>query len=313
MLTSDINGTVVLPNTPESFYTVRATVRPCMHASKLVVASLSWSIETRPCGGIANSELAARQKHTNTVVPFAPSRVIHLERHACYNPRDVCLNCNRCSLPMPDLCGFCRYKFDLQATFVTQIPMPVITIEPMVVNLDNLELEALALNGTSYTYTVTNYGLIRADGFDLTLPTSHPFLTFHYDAPIGDIAANSSVTIPVTVSIKPGSRRRRSSGCHVGAAAYSVECGGTRYSYIGLTFSGGSPCTSGGRALPFKVSIRPIHGSFGGSSSPSTGSYNPVAYKTIDFCDPCTKAFVSCSWHSDLRVAVSLTCFAFLD
>ena len=124
-----------------------------------------------------------------------------------------------------------RYKFALEATFVTQVPMPVVTVDPMVVNLDNLELEAQLLGGTSFSYSVTNHGLIRADGFDLELPSSHPFLVFSYDAPIGDIEPNTTVVVPITVTLRDGSSRRSSSGCHTGVASYSVECGGTRCTY----------------------------------------------------------------------------------
>ena len=81
----------------------------------------------------------------------------------------------------------------MQATFQTRVPAPVVTISPLVVNLDELEAIILGGQSTSYTYTVSNYGLIKADAFSLTLPSANPLLKFDYDAPIGDIPANSSV------------------------------------------------------------------------------------------------------------------------
>jgi len=61
-----------------------------------------------------------------------------------------------------------KLKFTLEATFTTRVPLPVVTVDPMVVSIDELELGEL----TSWTYTVTNHGLIRATGFSLTLPGS---------------------------------------------------------------------------------------------------------------------------------------------
>lgn len=172
---------------------------------------------------------------------------------------------------------------------------------------------------TSYNYEVTNHGLIRADNLVLDLPKSHPFLVFSWDAPLGDVDANTTVVVPVRVYRKPGTRRRRSSGCHAGVATYSVECAGTKYSGIGLTFSGGEPCGSGGGSGGGSVSPGGGGGSSGGGGGgcgwcSGGGSYysSPSEFKSLDFCDPCTKNVFDClvgftvSWGGGLYSSVVL-------
>ncbi|XP_023932459.1 uncharacterized protein LOC106176343 [Lingula anatina] len=93
-----------------------------------------------------------------------------------------------------------RYVITLEADFETQVPMPVVTIDPKELDLDVLERCAY---GNSITFTVTNHGLIRADDFQFTLPdaNAHPFLRFAMaqDGPIGGIPANTSVQFSVLV------------------------------------------------------------------------------------------------------------------
>jgi len=181
--------------------------------------------------------------------------------------------------------------------------MPVVTITPQVVNLDELEVAVTVAGETSFTYEVTNHGLIRADNLVLELPTNHPFLAFNWEAPLGDVDANSTVVVPVRVFRKPGTgrRRRASSGCYPGVASYSVECAGTKYSGIQLTFSGGQPCGSGGGGSGGGGGGG--GGSGGGGSGGGScgwcsggGSYysSPAEFKSLDFCDPCTKNTFDC-------------------
>ena len=52
--------------------------------------------------------------------------------------------------------------------------MPVVTIEPIKVNTIPYEEE----QEDTIEFTITNYGLIRADNVRLVLPDQHPFLNF---------------------------------------------------------------------------------------------------------------------------------------
>lgn len=62
------------------------------------------------------------------------------------------------------------YTFELQATYVTQVPAPVVTIEPMYIDLADLELQVEALGETTLTFKLTNHGLITASNTTISLP-----------------------------------------------------------------------------------------------------------------------------------------------
>ncbi len=80
-------------------------------------------------------------------------------------------------------------------------------------NIDELE----AGISESISYTITNYGLIRADNVRLQLPTNHPFLHFDWVDP-GSVEANTTVVVLVRVSGQ-ATRGRRSAGCYAGLAS----------------------------------------------------------------------------------------------
>ena len=67
-----------------------------------------------------------------------------------------------------------RYDITLEVDFITNVPIPVVTMEPTQIDLDTLE------NGLVSTiqFKITNHGLIAAKGFQFNLPASdsHPFL-----------------------------------------------------------------------------------------------------------------------------------------
>ena len=52
--------------------------------------------------------------------------------------------------------------------------MPVVTIEPAMVNTIPFELEEI----DTINFNITNHGLIRADNLRLNLPKNHPYLKF---------------------------------------------------------------------------------------------------------------------------------------
>ena len=67
-----------------------------------------------------------------------------------------------------------RYDITLEADFTTNVPAPVVTMEPTEIDLDTLE------NGlvSSIQFEITNHGLITSKSFHFKLPptNSHPFL-----------------------------------------------------------------------------------------------------------------------------------------
>ena len=65
------------------------------------------------------------------------------------------------------------YIIPIVAEFETHVPIPVVTVTPTEINLDDLESGAIA----SVQLNVTNHGLIQADNVTIQLP-SHPSLVF---------------------------------------------------------------------------------------------------------------------------------------
>ena len=89
-----------------------------------------------------------------------------------------------------------RYVFTVDATFETNVPVPVITIEPIVVNLDEIGDGPVQID-----YTITNHGLINAENAMMHLAKlNHPEYSFEpLIDNIGVIPAKSSVTVPVII------------------------------------------------------------------------------------------------------------------
>jgi hypothetical protein len=71
-------------------------------------------------------------------------------------------------VPMTDV-----YNVELTSTFTAQIPMPVVTSNPVQVDMDVLEEGLMPV----VTFEITNHGLIAAKNFTFTLPSdTHPFI-----------------------------------------------------------------------------------------------------------------------------------------
>ncbi|XP_053379664.1 uncharacterized protein LOC128548542 isoform X2 [Mercenaria mercenaria] len=114
------------------------------------------------------------------------------------------------------------YIIELESTFETYVPMPVVTLQPAQINTIPLEQEQTS----TIEFTITNHGLIRADNVRFSLPTTHPYLNFEAVVDyIGSIAANTSIVVPVRTKLKQ--REKRSTGSCVSILLlYSFECSG---------------------------------------------------------------------------------------
>ena len=155
------------------------------------------------------------------------------------------------------------YTFTLEAVFETYVPAPVVTITPMVLDLDLLELSG----NTQIDFVATNWGLISANNPALNLPTDHPTLEFvMLTTPPATIPANTSILMPVRVSLRgqntttavnntittiapPTLRRRRDGGggCLTASFYYDYFCNGKKARVIGITLTAtGAPCGGAG-------------------------------------------------------------------
>lgn len=124
------------------------------------------------------------------------------------------------------------YTITIDAQFTTYVPAPVLVVSPTAFDLDELE-ENEDINQIDITFT--NYGLIRLQDLQLSLPTTHSFLKFKIrQEQIGDLEANSSIIVAIAVNHTSVSRSKRATYIDM-AANYSASyiCDGLR-KIIGL-------------------------------------------------------------------------------
>jgi RHS repeat-associated protein len=87
------------------------------------------------------------------------------------------------------------YQIQLQTTFATDVPAPVVTITaPSTI--------PTLVPGQSWSFdaTITNHGLIAAQGVTLTMPTDPEYTFTALSTDIGVLPAESSVQVPITVT-----------------------------------------------------------------------------------------------------------------
>ncbi|MBU6399153.1 MAG: hypothetical protein KGS61_02445 [Verrucomicrobia bacterium] len=85
-----------------------------------------------------------------------------------------------------------QYTFQIDSTFETQVPIPVVTIEPA-----SLDLSQYPGNEFQVNYTIANHGLIDAEQVLLNFPSSDWVQITPLITNLGKLSANSSLTVPV--------------------------------------------------------------------------------------------------------------------
>ncbi len=205
-----------------------------------------------------------------------------------------------------------QYQITLQATFETNVPAPVITVDPMVLDLTKVQFDS---QGTAVVnYTISNNGLIAVNNTTLDFGSNSSYQVTPLCGQIGDVPAMSSIVVPVTVTQITGQaasaavskKTRRSStlgsgrrvldagsdddGCHlIDVVGYTYVCGGDRPGSVVFETIVGDGCGSapmpgigggdggGGISLPQQpVFVQPA------PCSPSSGGGSPCE----DTCNP---------------------------
>jgi RHS repeat-associated protein len=88
------------------------------------------------------------------------------------------------------------YQIQLQTEFQTDVPAPVVTITAPS-TIPTLEPG----QSGSFNVTITNHGLIAAQGVTLELPTDPEYIFTALTTDIGTLPAESSVVVPITVTM----------------------------------------------------------------------------------------------------------------
>ncbi len=168
-----------------------------------------------------------------------------------------------------------RYTFTLEATFETFVPMPVVTVQPAWIDMDQLELGLIP----QILFNITNHGLITAGNLDMSLPDGHPVVGFDILSPTfplsGGLPGGTSVMVPTRVRNKPVPPSH-ATYCVTGRVWYEVICNGVRVSNVAITFSTSGPCGgAGGRGRA-------------GAAGAAGGYFVPMAVASSNECvNPC--------------------------
>ncbi|KAB2654424.1 MAG: hypothetical protein DVB31_16735, partial [Verrucomicrobia bacterium] len=91
-----------------------------------------------------------------------------------------------------------HYTFVVESIFETQVPVPVVTIEP-----SSIDLGQYSGDEFQFDVTVSNHGLINAQDVRLDIPSTPRLQITPLVSNIGKLPANSSLTIPVLVRRLP--------------------------------------------------------------------------------------------------------------
>jgi len=123
-----------------------------------------------------------------------------------------------------------RYKIVIDTTFETLVPVPVITIEPSVI-----DLSTIGTGETQVDLKIVNHGLIAAQNARITLP-AHPGWEFiSLITEVGSVSPQTSITVPLTIRRSSLSRAKGladakdSAPCHLHATVcWDFPCGERR-------------------------------------------------------------------------------------
>ncbi|KAB2655444.1 MAG: hypothetical protein DVB31_16275, partial [Verrucomicrobia bacterium] len=184
-----------------------------------------------------------------------------------------------------------RTRVTIETVFETAVPMPVVTLEP---NL--IDLEAIAQDRSEFEVTVTNHGLIAAKALRLAFHNSAGWRFSTVQTDFGDLPARSSITVPVILErLAPTPVAARSAapaavggGCPGFDAIYQLVCGRQTNSYLVPGGTSGGGCGAFGQIDP---------GGVGGEG----GFIHPVGFAagTPVPCEPCladvAKALQACA------------------
>jgi phage gp36-like protein len=168
-----------------------------------------------------------------------------------------------------------HYIFVLDVTFTTNVPAPVVTVEPASIDLSTLTDDVTQMN-----FTITNHGLIAAEHVNLSFQDDPVWKFTPLAGYIGTLAAQQSVVVPVTIThqgpARPAGLAAPSSSpspspsgqCQIGGSVgYDFQCGGSaqlRSTPI-IAYNGNGQCSpiNSGNTIPSPGVIQPPIGTAG--------------------------------------------------
>jgi hypothetical protein len=121
-----------------------------------------------------------------------------------------------------------RYRIVVESTFETVVPVPVITVEPSVIDLAEITEDEVTI-----PIKITNHGLIAANEMVLHLPSHLDWEFSALIANIGVLGARTEITVPLRIARRPTGQSISdarhdlgSADCHIGAPlTWAIICG----------------------------------------------------------------------------------------
>lgn len=186
-----------------------------------------------------------------------------------------------------------RYEITLNATFETDVPAPVVVMQPGITNLPPMK------PGDVYygELVLTNYGLVRADNVKSRFPTSDAYFKYEFLAEVpSTLEAKARITIPyriVSLASLEGNGAATGGGCYSysssAGVSYSYDCanGSTSTGSAGGGWSSGSSSTCGGGTTSTTSGGGGWTGSGGGGLGGGGGSYSELpGQQACPVCPP---------------------------
>lgn len=185
------------------------------------------------------------------------------------------------------------YVISIEADFQTHVPIPVVTVTPNEINLDDIEAGLI----TSLQINITNHGLIRADNVGIELPT-HPSLEFSTSTELlGHLEPLSSVLISVHSSRRPVQKRYAvvvSRALYLINIVYRFVCGEIQVRKIPVVLRQTVIVDLRFSLIDFTPSIGGGGESGENGESGESFSFRGFTTETQLFCDPCVSAILEC-------------------
>jgi uncharacterized membrane protein YgcG len=190
-----------------------------------------------------------------------------------------------------------RTRITIETVFEAFVPMPVITIDPCLIDLSEYSADV-----TQIELRITNHGLVAAQKAHLSFGT-HPDWSFQpLIEDLGDLPARSTLAIPLLirhtgpkggVAAGPALGHAKNGGCGIGGSLeWELPCGAGSVgggAGIAIINAGGSGC--GGEGSGFGGSS----GRGGGGEEGISGLGGSSGSTGIGSCDPCLLSILKCA------------------
>lgn len=146
-----------------------------------------------------------------------------------------------------------RYKITLESTFETEVPVPVITVDP-------LKMPVVLPGMTSTTFiTLTNHGLIQAENVEIRVPQDDLFEIVALTPMIDVLPAQSSVQVPITIRLKDGVTPEQLNAASMGGNGVNAEGWGSAIvKCLGIDTMYKLRCGADGRWYTESTDIKPV-------------------------------------------------------